>query len=388
MIAPSDRFNEASIEEKKKRRSNNDIHNPNGTGEKGDRVPPGKDVRRPSTEGKVKGTVRQGESRQGRSGMAKDLEPRNKAQPTQGVQAGIKVVTAPESISSGYSLKPEPRISSAALVAARHSPKARQEAKKPSRDRSMRPYLDQFKIASPVRGQEGGSSRKTLGSTPEAMGKFLELSLTGPSQISCVSSEVIHGQNPPETMGKFSSTQVTDPHKIRQGDSQYQLRISTPEAMGKFVEPSLTGSSQISCVSSEVLHGQDPPEAMGKCSSTQVTDPHKIRQGNSQDQLCISTPEAMGKSMMQETPHNNEYSELFKNLCEGDDFAMDVMTMGGSAARAVEIPTTIPVLEFFLMNAHCVASLQDAMVIILQRSQVQSFLAADEWVTFMRRYKA
>jgi hypothetical protein len=80
-------------------------------------------------------------------------------------------------------------------------------------------------------------------------------------------------------------------------------------------------------VSSEVLHGQNPPVAMGEFSSKKVTDLHKIIQGDSQDQLHVSMLEAMGKIVMQKTSHHAEYSELFKNLRECDDFTMDVMTM-------------------------------------------------------------
>jgi hypothetical protein len=112
------------------------------------------------------------DKRQGISGMAKDLSPRNKAQPRQGVRAGNKVTTASESMSSGYSLKLESRISTAAVVVVRHNPQARQYEKKPSRNRLVHPSPDQVKIVSPVHGQELGSFRKTLGSLPEAMGIF------------------------------------------------------------------------------------------------------------------------------------------------------------------------------------------------------------------------
>jgi hypothetical protein len=140
------------------------------------------------------------EKRQGRSGMAKDLEPYNKAQPTQGVRAEIKVVLASESITLGYSLKPESRISAAAVVVVRHNPKACQEEKRPSMGRSVPLSLDQVKIASPVNGKERGYFHKTVGSMQEAMGVVFELSLTSSSQILCVSSEALYGQNPLEAM--------------------------------------------------------------------------------------------------------------------------------------------------------------------------------------------
>jgi hypothetical protein len=64
-----------------------------------------------------------GESRQGRPGMDKDLDPRNKANQSQRVQAGITVVKELRSASSGYSLKPESRPYAAAVEAEKHNPK-------------------------------------------------------------------------------------------------------------------------------------------------------------------------------------------------------------------------------------------------------------------------
>jgi phage terminase small subunit len=63
------------------------------------------------------------ESRQGRSGMAKDLNQRNKANQTQKLQAGSTLVKELRSISSGFSLKPESRLSAAAVEAEKHNPK-------------------------------------------------------------------------------------------------------------------------------------------------------------------------------------------------------------------------------------------------------------------------
>jgi hypothetical protein len=70
-----------------------------------------------------KGIGQQWESRQGRSGMSKDLDPRNKGNPTKKVQAGNMVVKEPPSTASGFSLKPELKISSAAVEAENHIPK-------------------------------------------------------------------------------------------------------------------------------------------------------------------------------------------------------------------------------------------------------------------------
>jgi hypothetical protein len=72
---------------------------------------------------KAKGTVQQGESRQGRSGMAKDLDPCKKGNLTKNVRAGNTVAKEPISAASGFSLKPELKISSAAVEAGKHSPK-------------------------------------------------------------------------------------------------------------------------------------------------------------------------------------------------------------------------------------------------------------------------
>jgi hypothetical protein len=155
------------------------------------------------------------EKRQGRSGMAKDLDPRNKEQPTQGVRAGIKLATAPESISSRYILKPESSSSAAAMSAVRHNPKARQEEKKPARDRLVPPSPDQVNIASLVRGQEGGFFFKNTWIYAGGYGQFWELSLMSSSQISRVYSEALYGQSPPGAIETFPSKQVMDTHKNR-----------------------------------------------------------------------------------------------------------------------------------------------------------------------------
>jgi hypothetical protein len=55
--------------------------------------------------------------------MAKDLDPRNKANQTQKVQVGSMVVKEFRSASSGFSLKPELRLSAADVEAEKHNPK-------------------------------------------------------------------------------------------------------------------------------------------------------------------------------------------------------------------------------------------------------------------------
>jgi hypothetical protein len=64
-----------------------------------------------------------GESRQGRPGMDKDLDPKNKTNSLQRVQAGSTVVKELRSASSGFSLTPELRSSAAAVEADKHNPK-------------------------------------------------------------------------------------------------------------------------------------------------------------------------------------------------------------------------------------------------------------------------
>jgi hypothetical protein len=63
------------------------------------------------------------ESRQGRPGMAKDLNPCNKANQLQRVLAGSTTVKELRSASSVFSLKPELRPSAAAVEAKKHNPK-------------------------------------------------------------------------------------------------------------------------------------------------------------------------------------------------------------------------------------------------------------------------
>jgi hypothetical protein len=63
------------------------------------------------------------ESRQGRPGMAKDLDPMNKTNSLQRAQDISTVVKELRSASSGFSLTPESRPSAAAVEAEKHNPK-------------------------------------------------------------------------------------------------------------------------------------------------------------------------------------------------------------------------------------------------------------------------
>jgi hypothetical protein len=69
------------------------------------------------------------ESRQGRPGMAEDLDPSNKTNSLQRVQTGSTVVKDLRSASSGFSLKYELRPSAAELDAEKHNPKVARKGK-------------------------------------------------------------------------------------------------------------------------------------------------------------------------------------------------------------------------------------------------------------------
>jgi hypothetical protein len=56
--------------------------------------------------------------------------------------------------------------------------------------------------------------------------------------------------------------------------------------------------------------------------------------------------------------------------------------------QPVKIHTSALVLEFFFTHAPFAVSLQDAMAIILKRSQDQTFSASVEWTTFIKQCKA
>jgi hypothetical protein len=62
--------------------------------------------------------------------------------------------------------------------------------------------------------------------------------------------------------------------------------------------------------------------------------------------------------------------------------------MGGPVKRPIEIRTLAIVLEFLLIHAPFAVSLQDAMVIILKRSQEETFSAPEEWANFIKQGKA
>jgi hypothetical protein len=66
----------------------------------------------------------------------------------------------------------------------------------------------------------------------------------------------------------------------------------------------------------------------------------------SQDQLHALTLEAMAKTVLQVTSHQS-YSDFFQNLHDGDEFATDVVTIGGPVERPVEIHTSALLLYFF-----------------------------------------
>jgi hypothetical protein len=92
------------------------------------------------------------------------------------------------------------------------------------------------------------------------------------------------------------------------------------------------------------------PEAMGKFMDHQGTDHYNPKKYESQDQLRASTPEAMVKIGPLEISHPS-YSEFFHNLHDSDEFAVDVVTMGGTVERPVEIHTSALVLIFYLTHA-------------------------------------
>jgi hypothetical protein len=69
------------------------------------------------------------------------------------------------------------------------------------------------------------------------------------------------------------------------------------------------------------------------------------------------------------------YFEFFQNLHDSDEFAMDVVTMGGPVEIPIEIRTSAIALDFFLIHSTFAVSFQDAMAIILKRSQEETFSA-------------
>jgi hypothetical protein len=65
-----------------------------------------------------------------------------------------------------------------------------------------------------------------------------------------------------------------------------------------------------------------------------------------------------------------------------------MITMGGPVERTCEIRTLAIVQEFYLTHAPFAVSLQDAMTVILKRSQDKTFSAPAEWDTFIKKGKA
>jgi hypothetical protein len=91
-----------------------------------------------------------------------------------------------------------------------------------------------------------------------------------------------------------------------------------------------------------------------------------------QDQLRASTPEAMPKKIQLQAPIP-DILILFRNIHDDGGFAMDVVTMGGPVEIPIEMCSSAIVLDFFLTHAPFAVSLQDAMAIILKRSQEETF---------------
>jgi hypothetical protein len=63
---------------------------------------------------------------------------------------------------------------------------------------------------------------------------------------------------------------------------------------------------------------------------------------------------------------------------------MDVVKMGGPVERPFEMRTSAIVLYFSLAHSPFSVSLQDAMAVILKRSQDETFSAPSEWATFIK----
>jgi hypothetical protein len=102
--------------------------------------------------------------------------------------------------------------------------------------------------------------------------------------------------------------------------------------------------------------------------SKQLMDSHNQKDAF-KDQLRASTPEAMSKNVPIATSHP-PYPDSFRNLHDGDEFATDVVTMGGPVERPIEIRTSAILLDFFLTHAPFAVSLQDEMSIILSSSRM------------------
>jgi hypothetical protein len=85
---------------------------------------------------------------------------------------------------------------------------------------------------------------------------------------------------------------------------------------------------------------------------------------------------------------HSRYSNFFRNLHDGGGFATDVVTMVGPLEIPIEMRTPAIVLDLFLTHAPFAISLQDAMAIILKRSQEEKLSAPEEWATFINQGKA
>jgi hypothetical protein len=114
-------------------------------------------------------------------------------------------------------LKPESRLSAAAVESKKHNPKV--VGKEEVCGDQGQGY-----------GKEGGAQRK-MEPPLEAMGKFMDLSLPRSQKEFCGPSEVLCGKNTPEDMEKSLSKQLMDFHNYQKDDFQKQLRAPTPEAM-------------------------------------------------------------------------------------------------------------------------------------------------------------
>jgi hypothetical protein len=109
---------------------------------------------------KSKGIGQQGDPRQGRSGMAKDMDPRNKGNPMKKVQVVDRVAKEPRSTESGFSLTHELKISSAAVEAENHNPNVT----------GKKEWIGTQEQG----GELEGGILKNMAPTLEAMGKFLD----------------------------------------------------------------------------------------------------------------------------------------------------------------------------------------------------------------------
>jgi hypothetical protein len=87
------------------------------------------------------------------------------------------------------------------------------------------------------------------------------------------------------------------------------------------------------------------PEAIGMFLHHQGKDHYNPKNYESQDQLRASTPEAMVKIGPLKI-HHPSYSEFLHNLHDGDELAVDVVTMRRTVGRPVKIHTSALVLNF------------------------------------------